>query len=140
MRPWRCARITLLTPAIRARDPRSAGKRSKVLEDLVRTRPLRGRNDNVDIAMSAAIKRMISDTRRVHTERSQLVAPGHGCALILKRANRLPPVKPRIPNRHRRFFGGTTQEAKTTHFNEGTQASLATSACGSAALEGTAGI
>jgi hypothetical protein len=76
--------------------------------------------------MSATIQRMIGHTRRVHTERAQLVAPGHGCALILKRTNRLPPVKARIANRHRRVFGRTTQEANTTHLQEGTQASLAT--------------
>jgi hypothetical protein len=65
---------------------------------------------------------MISDARRVYPECSQLVAPGYGGALILERTNRLPPVKPRIANGHWRVFGGTTQEAKTTHPHEGIRA------------------
>src|SRR5664280_619643 len=109
---------------------RDVGKRSQVLENLVRTRPLARRDDDVDVAVSATIQSMIGDARRVYPERSQLIAPGDGGTLIFKRADGLPPVKPRIANRHRRVFGRTTEEAKTTHPHEGTPA------CASVALLG----
>jgi hypothetical protein len=79
------------------------------LENLVRSRPLARRNDNVDITVSATIHGMIGDARRVNPERSQLVAPGHGGSLILERTDGLPPVKPRIADRQRRPFGGTAR-------------------------------
>jgi hypothetical protein len=105
--------------------PCDVGKRSQVLENLVRTRPLASRDDDVDVAVSATIQSMIGDARRVYPERSQLIAPGDGGTLIFKRADGLPPVKPGIANRHRRVFGRTAQETKTTHPHEGTPAAPA---------------
>jgi hypothetical protein len=99
-----------------------ARKSLEIFENLVRARPLARRDDNVDIALSAAIHGVIGDARRVYPKRSQLVAPGHGGALILERTDGLPPVKPRIANRYWRVLGGTTQEAQTTHLHEGTPA------------------
>jgi hypothetical protein len=72
---------------------------------------------------------MIGDARRVNPERSQLVAPGHGGSPILERTDGLPPVKPRIADRHRRLFGGATQEAKTSHAHEGTRTRRGVSTC-----------
>jgi hypothetical protein len=103
--------------------PAAAGEKSlEIFENLVRARPLARWDDNVDIAVSASIQRMIGDARRGYPERSQLVTPGDGGVSILERTDGLPSVEARIANRNRRVFGGTTQEAKTTHPHEGTRA------------------
>src|SRR2546430_2963455 len=99
-------------------------RRSQVLDDLVRARPLVRRNDEVDIATAAAIQRMIGDARRVYAELQQLIAPRHRGGLILERADRLPSVKPRIADGHRRIFGDPTEEAKATHPDQGNRALL----------------
>jgi hypothetical protein len=65
---------------------------------------------------------MIGYTGRVHPKRSELVTPRYGGVLILERTDRLPAVKPRIANRHRRVLGATTEEAKTSHWHEATPA------------------
>lgn len=65
------------------------------------------------------IQGMIGDTRRVDSECSQLVASGHGRALILELSDRFPCVKPRVGNGHERVLGGSAQEAKTTHAHRG---------------------
>jgi hypothetical protein len=65
--------------------------------------------------VSAMVQGMIGDTCPVDSKGSQLVAPGHGHALILERSDRFPCVKPRVGNGHERVLGGSAQEAKTTN-------------------------
>src|ERR1700683_5157123 len=92
----------------------------EVLENLVRARPLAGGDDEVDVATSAPIERMVGDAPGIDAERSQLVAPGHGGALILERADGLPAVEARVADRHWRFLGQTPERAWETHPSEGT--------------------
>jgi hypothetical protein len=94
---------------------------SQVLENLVGARPLPGRDDDVDVAASTTVQGVVGDARRVHPERPQLVTPGHGGRLILKRADRLPAVKARIADRHRWIFGSTSSETKASHRQEGNE-------------------
>jgi hypothetical protein len=67
---------------------------------------------------------MVGDARRVYAELQQLIAPRHRGGLILERADRLPSVKPRIADGHRRIFGDPTEEAKATHPDQGNRALL----------------
>jgi hypothetical protein len=86
---------------------RAGGRSVEALENLIRARPLAWRYDEVDIAAPMPIQRMIGGARCVDPERSQLIAPCHGGALILERADGLPPLKARIADRDRRLLGTT---------------------------------
>src|SRR5271155_519020 len=87
----------------------------KVLEDLVRARPLTRLHNEVDVAALVAVQRMIGDARGIDAECSQLVAPRHRCVLILERADGLPSLKPRIADGNRRVLRGTAQRVETSH-------------------------
>src|SRR6266566_6188940 len=65
---------------------------------------------------------MIGNACRVDPERPQLVAPCQSGALVLERADGLPPLKARIVDRHWRILRGTSPQAKETHARERTVA------------------
>ena len=92
----------------------------EVLENLVRRGALVGRDDKIDVAAPTPIQWMIGNACRVDPERSQLVAPRHRSALIVEGADGLPPLKPRIVDRHRRVFGRTTKSSREPHWHEPT--------------------
>jgi hypothetical protein len=92
----------------------------EVLENLIRTGPLVGRYDEVDVAAPTPIQLMIGNTRRVDPERSQLVAPRHRGALIVEGADGLPRLKARIVDRHRRVLGRTSKSLRESHRHEPT--------------------
>jgi hypothetical protein len=92
----------------------------EVLENLVRTGPLVGRDDKLDGAAPTPIQWMIGNACRVDPERSQLVAPRHCGALIGEGADGLPPLKARIVDRHQRVFGRTAKSLWESHRHEAT--------------------
>src|ERR1700694_3873832 len=72
----------------------------EVLDDLVGSRPLLGRNDEIDISSPEAIRGPIGDAARVDTHLSELVAPCQRGLLILERADRLPALQARVVDGH----------------------------------------
>jgi len=74
-----------------------------------------GRNDDVDVSVSALIEGVIGDACCVDTKRPQLVPPGYGRVLILERTDGLPPFKPWVPDRNCWVFHATAGQAKASH-------------------------
>ena len=88
----------------------------EVFDDLVGSRPLLRRNDQVDIAPPEPIERAIRDATRIQTHRSELIAPRQRRLLVLERSDRLPAVEARIADRHGRFLGDAAlHEARERH-------------------------
>ncbi len=88
----------------------------QVVDDLARSRPLLGWNHEVDVATAEAVRGMVRHTARLNTHRTQLIAPCHGRPLVLERADRLPPLEARVPDRHRFLLGDATlEEARNRH-------------------------
>src|SRR5208282_5321342 len=87
-----------------------------VLDDLVSPRPLLGWDDEVDLAPTEAIERVIRDAIGLQAHASEVVAPRHRRRLLLEHADRLPAFEARVANRHRLFLRDTTvQETRDRH-------------------------
>ena len=86
--------------------PAPADRRSvvEVLDHLVGLRPLLGRDDEVDVAATEAIQRLIGDAICVDVQLPQSIPPGDGGRLLLERAHGLPALQTRVPDGYRRFF------------------------------------
>ena len=88
----------------------------EVFDDLVGSRPLLRRDDQVDIAPPEPVERAIRDATRIQTHRSELIAPRQRRLLVLERSDRLPALEARIADRHGRFLGDAAlHEARERH-------------------------
>src|SRR5579863_3434037 len=77
------------------------GRSVEVLDDLVRARPLTGRNGEPDLAVTVGVERMVGDAGRLDSEVSKLVSPGHGGVAVAELGDRLPVLEARVRDRHR---------------------------------------
>jgi hypothetical protein len=62
----------------------------EVLDDLIRTGPLLGRHDEINITTPEPIQRLIGDAAGINIQLSEPVAPCHGRRLILERTDCFP--------------------------------------------------
>ena len=94
-------------------DPTTAGYVTalvQVLDDLVRRRPLVGRDDEEDVAAAEAVEGVIRDAGRVQAGAPQVVTPGDRGLLILERGHGLPVGQARVADRDRRLPCGSGSE------------------------------
>ncbi len=88
----------------------------EVVDDLVRSRPLGGRDHEVDLTATEPVKRMIRRAACLDAHRSQLIPPGDSRSLILERADRLPGLDPWIADENRVLPGeASLQESRAHH-------------------------
>src|ERR1019366_10188658 len=78
----------------------------EVLDDLVRARPLRGRDDKVDVATAEPVERVIGCAFRVEAHAAELVAPRQRRRLLLEGGDGLPVRHSRGPDQHHRLPRG----------------------------------
>ena len=65
----------------------------EVLDDLVGTRPLLWRDDEIDVTTTEAIQRPVGDAKGIKTQLTEAIAPRHGGCPLLERAHRGSPME-----------------------------------------------
>jgi hypothetical protein len=89
------------TAGSRGRQEGSRCLIGEVLEDLVRTRPIPGWDDEIDVTATEPVQGPVSDAAGRNVQFAEAIAPCQRRGLLLERADRLPSPKTGIAYRYR---------------------------------------